>query len=426
MRINLLNIGCFKNLVDSERLMRVLVDAGIDVHFGELDGTADIAIINTCGFIGESEDASLAAIRRYAAMKLDGALGQLWIIGCYSQKLGDRLLAIVPEVDKIYGNFNWEQLPADLGIGMAVGMKRYLTTPSHYAFVKILEGCNQPCSYCIKPVLNGPLASVSIENVLEECQWLVSHGVKEIQLVAQNLTSYGLDLYGKKRIAELVSRISDISGIEWIRLHYAYPSGFPKDLLPIIRERENVCKYLDMAIQHSETRMLKLMRRGMSRESLSDLIEEIRASVPGIYLRTTVMVGHPGETEADFDALLRFIGEQRFERLGVFRYSHQKGTYSDGHYHDTISQETKNGRALAVLSAQKIVLDDINRATIGKDIKVIIDSIKDGYYISRSEHSTPMADPVIKVQAASTLTSGDFHEVRITGVEGRNLIAVPL
>ena len=213
MRINLLNIGCFKNLVDSERLMHVLVDAGYDVHFGELEQSADIAIINTCGFIGEAEDESLSTIRRYARMKKEGRVGQLWIMGCYSQKLGEKLTEIVPEVDKIYGNFNWETLPQDLGIGMAIGLKRYLTTPSHYAFVKISEGCNQPCSYCIKPILNGPLKSEPMERVLEECRWLASQGVKEIQLVAQNLTTYGLDLYGKKRISELVSRISDLPGI---------------------------------------------------------------------------------------------------------------------------------------------------------------------------------------------------------------------
>ena len=423
MKINILNIGCFKNLVDSERLMRVLVDAGFDVHFGELEETADIAIINTCGFIGESEDESLSTIRRYADKKNVGLVGQLWIIGCYSQKIGDNLLTIVPEVDRIYGNFNWERLPSDLGVDMAVGMKRYLTTPSHYAYVKISEGCNQPCSYCIKPVLNGPLASMPMEDVLEECRWLSSQGVKEIQLVAQNLTSYGLDLYGKKRIAELVARISDIPGIEWIRLHYAYPSGFPKDLLPVIRERENVCNYLDMAIQHSETKMLKLMRRGMSRASLSDLIAEIRDEVPGIYLRTTVMVGHPGETPAVFESLLAFIDEQRFERLGVFRYSHQKGSYSYKHYQDIISQEVKNERALTVLAAQKRVHEELNHASLGKEVKVIIDSARDGYYIGRSEHSTPMADPIIKVFSDRSLTAGDYYTVRITDVEGKNLIA---
>ena len=423
MRINLLNIGCFKNLVDSERLMHVLVDAGVDVHFGEIEESVDIAILNTCGFISEAEDESLSTIRRYAQIKNEGRAGQLWIMGCYSQKLGKKLIEIVPEVDRIYGNFNWDTLPKDLGIGMAVGIKRYLTTPSHYAFVKISEGCNQPCSYCIKPILNGPLKSEPIESVLEECRWLVSQGVKEIQLVAQNLTSYGLDLYGEKRIAELVSRISDIPGIEWIRLHYAYPSGFPKDLLPVIRERENVCKYLDMAIQHSETKMLKLMRRGMSKESLSQLIADIRESVPGLFLRTTVMVGHPGETEADYEALQQFIEEKRFERLGVFRYSHQTGSFCYHNDIDSISPAVKNERALGILSIQKQILNELNNQSIGKEIRVIIDHRQDDFYIGRSEHSTPMADPVIKIQTDKQLSIGEFYNVRINGIAGKNLLA---
>lgn len=423
MRINLLNIGCFKNLVDSERLMHVLVDAGLDVHFGELEQPADIAIINTCGFIGEAEDESLSTIRRYARMKKEGRVGQLWIMGCYSQKLGEKLTEIVPEVDKIYGNFNWETLPQDLGIGMAIGLKRYLTTPSHYAFVKISEGCNQPCSYCIKPILNGPLKSEPMERVLEECRWLASQGVKEIQLVAQNLTTYGLDLYGKKRISELVSRISDLPGIEWIRLHYAYPSGFPKELLPVIRERENVCKYLDMAIQHSETKMLKLMRRGMSKESLTQLISDIRESVPGLYLRTTVMVGHPGETEPDYEALKQFVAEQRFERLGVFRYSHQVGSFCHQNYTDSISHEIKKERALGILAVQKQVLNEINDQTIGKDVRVIIDRKQDDDYIGRSEHSTPMADPVVKIRTEKQLSIGEFYNVRISGKADKNLLA---
>ena len=423
MRINLLNIGCFKNLVDSERLMHVLVDAGLDVHFGELEQSADIAIINTCGFIGEAEDESLSTIRRYARMKKEGRVGQLWIMGCYSQKHGEKLTEIVPEVDKIYGNFNWETLPQDLGIGMAIGLKRYLTTPSHYAFVKISEGCNQPCSYCIKPILNGPLKSEPMERVLEECRWLASQGVKEIQLVAQNLTTYGLDLYGKKRISELVSRISDLPGIEWIRLHYAYPSGFPKELLPVIRERENVCKYLDMAIQHSETKMLKLMRRGMSKESLTQLISDIRESVPGLYLRTTVMVGHPGETEPDYEALKQFVAEQRFERLGVFRYSHQVGSFCHQNYTDSISPEIKKERALGILAVQKQVLNEINDQTIGKDVRVIIDRKQDDDYIGRSEHSTPMADPIVKIRTEKQLSVGEFYNVRISEKADKNLLA---
>lgn len=424
MKINLLNIGCFKNLVDSERLMRVLIDAGHDVHFGELDEASDIAIINTCGFIGEAEDESLSKIRQYAVLKNDGLIGQLWIMGCYSQKMGDALIRLVPEIDRIYGNFNWDLLPKDLGIGMAIGIKRYITTPSHYAYVKISEGCNQPCSYCIKPIINGPLKSVPIEDVVKECQWLASNGVKEIQLVAQNLTSYGTDLYGEKRISELIERISDISGIDWIRLHYAYPSGFPKDLLNVIRERENVCSYLDMAIQHSETKMLKLMRRGMTKEGISNLIDEIRSEVPGIFLRTTVMVGHPGETEQDFQALAQFIKEKRFERLGVFRFSSQKGSYAYTHYSDDITPEIKKQRALKILDIQKGVVQNVNEKMIGKTLRVIIDKADGNEYIARSEYSTPLADPTIRVSSSKRMKTGFFYNVNVTGINNMNLTAV--
>lgn len=422
MRVNLLNVGCFKNLVDSERLMYVLSDSGHDVHFGELTTSADIAIINTCGFIGEAEDESLTVIRRYAKMKHEGKIGLLWIMGCYSQKIGDRLYSLVPEIDMVYDNFNWEQIPVDLGLSMSIGMKRYLTTPSHYAYVKISEGCNQPCSYCIKPILNGPLVSVPINDIIHECKWLVSNGVHEIQLVAQNLTAYGQDIYGKKKIAELVSRISDISGVDWIRLHYGYPVGFPKDLLSVIRERENVCNYLDMAIQHSETKMLKLMRRGLDKEHLCDLIGEIRSAVPNIQLRTTVMVGHPGETEDDFDNLMNFLEVQRFERLGVFRYSSQKGSYAAKHYIDEIDSNIKNARALKIIAFQNKIYSDLAESAIGMVERVIIDNNKENCCIARSQYSTPMADPYIIINNPG-LKTGDFYNVRIVAKSGRNSVA---
>ena len=423
MTINLLNIGCFKNLVDSERLMRVLDDAGFNVQFGNLRGSADIGIINTCGFIGEAEDESLTAIRKYAAYKAEGNLGELWIMGCYSEKFGQKLYSLVPEIDRIFGNFDWEDMPRALGLSLSVGMKRFLTTPSHYAFVKISEGCNQPCSYCIKPILNGPLKSVPIEDVLQECHWLVSQGVKEIQLVAQNLTAYGQDIYGHKRIADLVSRISDMAGIEWIRLHYGYPSGFPFDLLDVIRDRDNVCNYLDMAIQHSETKMLKLMRRGMTKESLTELIAHIRASVPGIYLRTTVMVGHPSETEEDYENLITFLEQERFERLGVFRYSHQSGSYAAANYIDSITAETKKKRALAIIELQNKIYQEQSISTIGKTDKVIIDQHKDGTYIGRSQYSTPMADPFVMIPDSIDLEIGQFYQVKYTGYSGHNMQA---
>lgn len=422
MKVNLLNIGCFKNLVDSEHLLHSISASGVAINFGELSEPADIAIINTCGFIGDADDASLETIRRYAKMKTEGMCRELWIMGCYSQKLGERLRNLVPQVDRIYGNFDWERIPFDLNIPYAVGIERIITTPGHYAFVKISEGCNQPCSYCIKPYLNGPLKSIPQDDILRECRWLVSKGVREIQLVAQNLTAYGMDLDGKKQIADLVARISDIPGVDWIRLHYAYPNGFPLNLLNVIRERPNVCNYLDMAIQHCNTKMLKLMRRGMNKEMLTKLISQIREAVPGIYLRTTVMTGHPGETEEDYHELYEFLKEQRFERLGVFAYSHQQPSYAYSHYKDDISEKVKRDRALAIMALQKQIYGDINNAKIGTVERVIIDHIQGSHAYGRTQYSTPMADPKVRIAVGrESVQEGRFYDVRMTENLGKDI-----
>lgn len=309
MKINIINIGCFKNLVDCEKLMKQLLMAGHDVVFGESISLFDIAIINTCGFIGNADSDSLQLLKLYAKRKSECKIKELWVMGCYSQKRGEKLRIDIPEVDRIYGNFDWGNILVELGSKSLITHERTLTTPIHYAYLKISEGCNSPCSYCIKPKINGPLTSYDIKELVDEARYLVKNGVKELQLVAQNLTAYGLDIYKEKRIAELVNRIADIDGVEWIRLHYAYPVGFPLDLLDTIRQRENVCNYLDMAIQHCNTKMLKLMRRSMTKEQLIELIATIRDRVPGIYLRTTVMTGHPGETQSDFDELHEFVKE---------------------------------------------------------------------------------------------------------------------
>lgn len=354
MRVHIENIGCFKNLVDSERLLFAIEQMGINVSFGQFHGFADIAIINTCGFIQDAETGSVALIRQYEMLKMQGMISQLWVMGCYGQKMGERLKAEVPEVDSVFGNFDWDDILIRLGhISMKdIGVWRHITTPSHYAYLKISEGCSRPCSYCIKPILNGPLKSISMERLIEEVKWLVKQGVCELQLVAQNLTDYGIDLYGEKKIAELVERISDIPGVEWIRLHYAYPIGFPSRLLDVIRERNNVCKYLDMALQHCNPEILRLMRRSMSKEELVSLLSEIRNAVPGIYLRTTFMVGFPGETDEMFDELCTFVKNQKFERMGVFRYSAQTGSYSYKNYNDTVPESVKTLRALTLMNIQ--------------------------------------------------------------------------
>ncbi|MBO7239997.1 MAG: 30S ribosomal protein S12 methylthiotransferase RimO [Bacteroidaceae bacterium] len=421
MRINVINIGCFKNLVDCEKLMKQLLVAGHDVVFGDSDSHFDIAIINTCGFIGNADSDSLQLLRQYAKRKSECIIKELWVMGCYSQKRGEKLRIDVPEVDRIYGNFDWGNILVDLGSKSLISHERTLTTPNHYAYLKISEGCNSPCSYCIKPKINGPLTSYDIKDLVEEARYLVKNGVKEIQFVAQNLTAYGLDIYKEKRIADLVNRIADIDGVEWIRLHYAYPVGFPLDLLDTIRQRENVCNYLDMAIQHCNTRMLKLMRRGMTKEQLTELIATIRDRVPGIYLRTTVMTGHPGETQADFDELYEFVKEQRFERMGVFAYSHQSGTYCDKNYVDDVPQNVKIERALSLMSLQKSIYESLNGSLVGTVEKVIIDGKHGEYYVGRGEHSTPMADPKIYISSNLNLNVGDFYNVRITGVRGKDI-----
>ena len=421
MRINVVNIGCFKNLVDCEKLMKQLLIAGHDVVFGESNSLFDIAIINTCGFIGNADSDSLQLLKLYAKRKSECKIKELWVMGCYSQKRGEKLRIDIPEVDRIYGNFDWGNILVELGSKSLITHERTLTTPTHYAYLKISEGCNSPCSYCIKPKINGPLTSYDIKELVDEARYLVKNGVKELQLVAQNLTTYGLDIYKEKRIAELVNRIADIDGVEWIRLHYAYPVGFPLDLLDTIRQRDNVCNYLDMAIQHCNTKMLKLMRRNMTKEQLTELIATIRDRVPGIYLRTTVMTGHPGETQSDFEELYEFVKEQRFERMGVFAYSHQSGTYCDKNYVDNIPQSVRIERALSLMSLQSSIYESLNDSLVGTCEKVIIDEKYGEYYIGRGEHSTPMADPKIYVSSNLSLNIGDFYNVKITGVRGKDI-----
>ncbi len=426
MKVHVENIGCFKNLVDCERLLYAIEQMGIEISFGKLHDSADIAIINTCGFINDAETGSIALITRYAALKREGTISQLWVMGCYGQKMGEKLATMIPEIDKVFGNFNWNEILVRIGLVDAIGVQRHITTPPHYAYLKISEGCSRPCAYCIKPVLNGPLRSVPMERLIEEVKWLVGQGVCELQLVAQNLTDYGLDLYGDKKIAELVERVADIPGVEWIRLHYAYPIGFPTRLLDVMRERSNVCKYLDMALQHCNAKILRLMRRSMSKESLATLLAKIRNSVPGIYLRTTLMVGFPGETDEMFEELCAFVKEQKFERMGVFCYSAQQGSYSHSNYVDTVPENVKVSRAFTLMDIQKEYYQSLNSSLVGRVQKVIVDCCQDGKYHCRTEHSTPMADPKIIVDSSRPLKSGSFQMVRITEAVGKDMRGVAL
>lgn len=421
LSVNIRNIGCFKNLVDSEKLLANLSRAGVNTVFGSECERCDIAILNTCGFTGDAESDSEKAIRELVEWKRSGRCGQIWIMGCLGEKKGQTLKNSIPGIDRVYGNFNWKNILSDLGNEFCESY-RTVTTPAHYAYLKISEGCDMPCSYCLKPRLNGPQVSVSMDRLIDEANMLAESGVKELQIVAQNLTTYGTDLYGKKKIADLIEALSAVKGIEWIRLHYGYPNGFPMELLDVMREHDNVCSYLDMAIQHCSTKMLKLMRRGMTKESLTELITNIRNAVPGIYLRTTVMTGHPGETEADFNELYEFVKEMKFERMGVFPYSNQKGTYSDLHYDDNVPEAVKRERAIALMDLQKQIYTELNASLVGQIEKAIVDSVNpDGTVFLRGEHSTPMADPKIIVNDSADLMPGDFHNVKITRSLGKDM-----
>lgn len=421
MKVNLINIGCFKNLVDCERLMWQLQMLGADVVFGLTETDCDIVIVNTCGFISDAEKDSVALLLDIAKRKRNGQYSRFWVMGCYGQKMGDEIIHRIPEVDKVYGNFDWNQIVFDIGKKPWLNSTdRIITTPRHYAYVKISEGCNMPCSYCIKPILNGPLKSEPIETIVEECRTLAGMGVKELQIVSQNTTEYGRDIYHKPKIAELIDRISNIEGIRWIRLHYAYPTNFPKDLIEVIATKENVCNYIDMAIQHCNEDMLRIMRRPMSKNRLIALLDELKSH--NISIRTTVMTGHPGETEKMYKELKDFITLQRFDRLGVFPYSHETRSYSGMHYEDSIPEKVKRERALELMAIQREIYNENNLNSIGNKVNVIIDGkTYKGLYVGRPENSTPMADPKIIITSNKSLIPGEFYEAVVTNSLGKDM-----
>lgn len=421
MKVNLINIGCFKNLVDCERLIWQLRLIGVDVVFGRTEINTDIVIVNTCGFISDAEKDSIELLLDIAKRKLNGQYSQFWVMGCYGQKVGEDIKRKIPEVDKVYGNFNWNQIVFDIVNKPWLDCtNRILTTPRHYAYVKISEGCNMPCSYCIKPILNGALKSEPMEKIVDECRTLAKMGVKELQIVSQNTTDYGRDLYHTPKIAELIDRISDIEGIKWIRLHYAYPSNFPKDLIGVITSKENVCNYIDMAIQHCNEKMLRMMRRPMSKDRLVALLDELKSH--DISIRTTVMTGHPGESEEIYQELKEFIKQRRFDRLGVFPYSHETRSYSGTHYEDSVPEAVKRERALELMAIQQEIYNENNLNNIGKRMKVMIDEkISTGCYEGRPENSTPMADPKMIITTGQPLVPGEFYDAVVTKSLGKDM-----
>lgn len=424
-KIDVVTLGCSKNLVDSELLMRQLVANGYTVAHDPDDAKGDIAVINTCGFIGDAKEESINMILSFAEAKKRNKLKKLFVMGCLSERYRDELSEEIPEVDKFYGKFDWKNLIADLGKSYYKEFEfdRSLSTPPHYAYVKISEGCDRTCSYCSIPLITGKYKSRSLEEITEEVQRLVSQGVKEFQFIAQDLTYYGLDRYKSMKLPELVERVSDVEGVEWIRLHYAYPAHFPTDLLRVMRERDNVCNYLDIALQHASDRMLQLMRRNITQQQTIDLIQRFRDEVPGIHLRTTMMVGHPGETETDFEELLDFVRKTRFERLGAFPYSHEEDTFSDAHYTDDVPAAVKQERMNRLMEVQEEIAFSVNESKVGKRLKVIIDREDPDYYVGRTEFDSPEVDGEVLISKDRQLTIGDFYDVTILSAMPFDLVA---
>lgn len=429
MKIDVITLGCSKNLVDSERLMRQLEAVGYEVAHDAEELTGDIAVVNTCGFIADAQEESINMILELAQRKSRGKLKKLYVMGCLSERFMDELGREIPEVDRYYGKFDWTRMLSDLGheYNDAIANERHLTTPSHYAYLKISEGCNRHCAYCAIPIITGVHRSRPMEDILEEVRHLVATGVKEFQVIAQELTFYGLDLYKERRIAQLVQAMADIPGVEWIRLHYAYPTDFPMELLPVIRDNANVCKYLDIALQHISDSVLDAMHRHISKQETYDLITRIREEVPGIHLRTTLMVGFPGETDEDFAELCEFVRWARFERMGAFAYSEEQGTPSAKLYTDDVPQEVKEERLSRLMRLQQKISAEIQESKVGQEMRIVIDRLEGEWYVGRTEYDSPEVDPEILLPAAGVaLMPGQFYNVRVTRAEDFDLYAEPL
>ena len=413
--VDIITLGCSKNLVDSEKLIAQFRAEGLKVRHDPDKVSAETVVINTCGFIGDAQEESINMILECTELKKAGKIGRIYVMGCLSQKFHKELMTEIPEVDGWYGKFDWNGILKEMGYKWhgEIENDRVITTPSHYAYLKVAEGCNRGCSYCAIPLMTGKYRSRSQEDILDEARKLVAKGVKEIQLIAQDLTYYGTDIAHKPTIAELVQRLSDIPGIEWLRLHYGYPNGFPMDLLPVMRERDNICKYMDIALQHISDPVLKRMHRNITAVETRDLLAAIRDGVPGIHLRTTLMVGFPGETDDDYARLLDFVREQRFERMGAFAYSEVEGTYSALHYKDDVPDDVKQSRLSGLMRVQQDISAQISASKVGKTFKTIIDRLEGDYYVGRTEFDSPEVDPEVLIKADSELCLGEFVNVII-------------
>ena len=434
--IDFISLGCSKNLVDSENLMGMFEAKNFHVTHDSDNPKGEVVVVNTCGFIADAKEESINTILEQVARKNEGKVQKIFVMGCLSERYLADLEAEIPEVDGWYGKFNYRQLLEDLlksedcpaddsEMGKCNVIHRKLTTPSHYAYIKISEGCDRHCAYCAIPLITGRHQSRPMEDILGEVRWLVSQGTKEFQVIAQELTYYGVDIYGEQRIAELIERMADIDGVEWIRLHYAYPNHFPWGLLRVMREKKNVCRYMDIALQHISDHMLTRMRRNTSKKETMELIERMRREVPGIHLRTTLMVGFPGETDEDFQELVDFVKWARFERMGAFSYSEEDGTYSAEHYEDDVPEEVKEQRLSRLMRVQQNISAEIEAEKVGQTLPVIIDRIEGDYYIGRTEFCSPEVDPEVLISIHDeTLEIGKFYQVRIIDSEEFDLYGI--
>ena len=427
--IDIITLGCSKNLVDAERLMRQLELAGYRCVHDSSMPKGEIAIINTCGFIGDAKEESIEIILQFAERKAKGKLRKLYVMGCLSQRYREELPTEIPEVDKWFGKFDYmgivEEVKGERLKAKGKEYERMLTTPKHYAYLKIAEGCNRYCSYCAIPLITGKFTSRKMEEILDEVRWMVSEGVKEFNVIAQDLSSYGLDIYGEHRLAQLIDEIAQIEGVEWIRLHYAYPTDFPYDILPVMAKHPNVCKYMDIALQHCSSNVLEKMRRHITCEEQNTLIERIRKEVPGICIRTTLLVGHPGEIEEDFNELCEWVKNMRFDRMGAFSYSEEEGTFAARHYTDDIPQEEKERRVETLMTIQQSISSELLRQMVGTKQRIVIDREEYEYYVGRTQYDSPEVDCEVLIEKATNekLNIGEFYTVNIIKSEDFDLYA---
>ena len=426
-KVNIFTLGCSKNRVDTEVLMKQLVENGFSVSHESEKEKFDYVLINTCGFIGDAKEESIETILNFTQAKEKGNIKKIIVFGCLSERYKDELKKEIPEVDAWFGKFELKEMLAYLLVDIQpkVILNRIITTPSHYAYLKISEGCDRTCSYCAIPKITGAHKSKPIEDLIEETKGLVKMGVKEIILIAQDLSYYGIDIYKKQMLAPLMEQIAQIPGVEWLRIHYTYPAKFPMDIIPVMAKYKNICNYMDIALQHISDNMLSLMRRNVTKEQTYDLIRNFRKQVPGMALRTTLIVGHPGETEQDMEELKQFVADIRFERLGVFEYSHEENTYAFDHYKDDISTELKAERAAAIMELQQEIALEQNQSKIGETYKVLIDRREGDYYIGRTEFDSPEVDDEVLISSAKKMQIGNFAYVKITEADEYDLFAIP-